>query len=144
MANIRLRPLGWPFMVALAGLMGPAACGGGDGGALSGIDSCTLGEQTPLGTIMVCEEASGLDATSVSQFQMGCMGPPSGADAGLTINVHFEHAPCSHEGALGGCRVRSRGETVTGWYYNIGSTNTFTSRDIESLCNSTGATFVSP
>jgi hypothetical protein len=36
------------------------------------------------------------------------------------------------------------GVAVTIWYYNIGADNTFTPGDIQSLCSSIGATYVSP
>jgi hypothetical protein len=129
-------------VVALAGIIGVAGCGGGDGDN-GGVVSCTLGEQTPIGTLMVCEEASGLDAAMADQFRMSCM-LPAGADAGVAVDVNFAHAPCPRAGALGGCRVQSGGATVIAWYYDIGSTNTFTSSEIQQLCSSAGATFVSP
>jgi hypothetical protein len=33
---------------------------------------------------------------------------------------------------------------VTAWYDSVGFTNTFTATEIQSLCSSIGATFVSP
>src|SRR5204862_8174179 len=130
------------LLAAMTGLL--AGCGSdGDGGG-AGVASCTVGEQTPIGNLMVCEEASGLTAASANQFQQSCMVPATPADAGVTARAQFAHAPCSHAGALGGCRVQMGGMTVTVWYYAAGSTDTFTSSDIQSLCSSAGATFVSP
>jgi len=144
--RIRLRPRWGQLMLASAAAMAVGGCGSddGNGGAIGDVVSCSLGEQTPLGTLMVCDEASGLDAATVSGFQMGCMAPPNGAQTAVPFTIQFAHAPCSRAGALGGCRVQSGGETVTAWYYNIGSTGTIRSTDIQSLCNSIGATFVSP
>jgi len=144
---IGLRQLWQPAAVLLAamtmtGLL--AGCGSdGDGGG-GGFASCTVGEQTPIGNLMVCEEASGLTAASANQFQQSCMAPATPADAGVTVGATFAHTPCSHDGALGGCRIQMGGMTVTVWYYASGPTDTFTSSDIQSLCSSAGATFVSP
>jgi hypothetical protein len=146
--GIRRRPFWWQ-VVMLAAISALAGCGGsagdgGNGGTIGGVVSCTLGEQTPIGTLMICEEASGLDATMTSNFQMDCVVPPGSADAGIAFDAHFAHAPCSRVGALGGCRVQMGTVTVTGWYYNVGSTSTSSSSEIQSLCNTIGATFIAP
>lgn len=125
---------------------------GGCGGSSSpdvvpGTASCTVTQMVSGGgTVLsqrICQESIGLSSAQVTQLKQQCMLPGGGlgADAGISQQATFASAPCSHDGALGGCRLLQGGVTVTSWYYQMGP---FTSADIQQLCTSVGATFVAP
>jgi hypothetical protein len=129
-------------LAALALAAGTAFAGcGGDGG----VASCTLTENVGTGTIKICEEIS---AANRQQLAQGCMSPGSvgGPDSGVTLNAQLAYAPCSHEGALGGCRITNNGVTVTEWWYVFGDAGTSgTSLDIQMLCASVpGGVYIAP
>jgi len=139
------RWLALPSVLAFA--VGTAGCGGSQE-AVPGTASCTisqtLGAAGGMLSQRICEESMGLSAAQVQQLMQQCMipgGGPGGAGAGFSQQAMFAPAPCSRDGALGGCRVVQAGMTVTAWYYEMG---TFTSADIQQLCTLAGETFVMP
>jgi len=92
--------------------------------------------------IAICEEASGLTSAQLDQLRQQCVASGGGVpDGGVQAMAQFSAGPCSHAGALGGCRIVSGGMTATIWYYSNGG---FTSADIQMLCATAGATFVAP
>lgn len=108
----------------------------------AGTASCTISQMVGTISQKLCEEGMNLSSAQVQQLMQECMvGGGFGADAGISQQASFAYAPCSHDGALGGCRVVQGGMTVVAWYYQMG---TFTSADIQQLCSSAGATFVPP
>ena len=127
--------------------LGSGGCGGSS--AVPGTASCTVSQMVSSGGLMVsqriCEESSGLSAAQVQQLMQQCMLPGGGgglgADAGISQGAMYEPGPCSHDGALGGCRFVQGAVTSTAWYYQMGS---FTSADIQQLCTLAGAMFVAP
>lgn len=124
-----------------------AACGSDDESeAGAGLVSCTVSTDAFDGTVLkLCSEVSGAAA---AQVQQGCRSQSvSLPDGGPTITqrAEFRAGPCSHVGALGGCRTTVQGTTSTLWYYGIGDSGTGqTSEDIERLCLGIGAEFVPP
>jgi hypothetical protein len=108
----------------------------------AGTASCTLSQM--LGTISqkICEEGMNLSSAQVQQLMQQCMVSGGfGPDAGISQQAGFAYGPCSHDGALGGCRVVQGGMTVVAWYYEMPG---FTSADIQQLCSGVGASFVPP
>lgn len=57
-------------------------------------------------------------------------------------SITYADGPCSHTNALGGCRMSANGVTATVWYYRPEGAGS--SPDIQALCKSAGATYVSP
>ena len=105
----------------LAFALSASGCGGSSSQAAAGTSSCTLSETVTGGgsTIgsKICEEADNLTATQAQQFMQQCMlsgGGGLGADAGISAQAIYASGPCSHEGALGGCRVVQGGMTSIG------------------------------
>jgi len=136
---------GLVLVPALAFALATSGCGSGSDTA-AGTASCTVSQMLSGGgttlSQKICEESTDLSAAQVQQLKQQCMVSGGfGADAGLSQQATFSNGPCSHDGALGGCRVTQGGVTSTGWYYQMGS---FTSADIQQLCASAGATFVPP
>ena len=90
----------------------------------SGTLSCTESETVAGMTIMLCVEASCLNAQQETQLRQQCSTgvtmPGTGADGGISISEHVSDSPCSHVNALGGCKVTQGGITETGWYYQNG------------------------
>jgi hypothetical protein len=111
------------------GLAGVLAAGCGSGGS-GGVVSCTLGSNAGDGFVpALCQEVPAIERT---QVQQSCM---------LGATSQFTNGPCSHVGALGGCRQTTGPVTETIWYYDDGSGQT--SADIQMLCDGI-ATFVPP
>ena len=141
------------LFAAVAIAVTATACGGGggktDGGGLvndggvgtAGVASCTLSESLGGTTLKLCEEVSG-PADAVQAVQQGCtaQGIP---DAGVQVQADFRNGPCSHTGALGGCRVAQGPAVATIWYYDDGS-GLQTPADIQMLCTSAGAQYIAP
>ena len=117
-------------------------CGGGGGGA-AGEGSCTLSEGAADAglALQICEEATGLSAAQLDQLRQSCMVSGGGLpDAGVAASAQFSNGPCSHVGALGGCRVAQGTISETIWYYAGGGAPS----DIQTLCAAAGATYVAP
>jgi hypothetical protein len=145
---------GWIFTVVLTAAT--AACGGGskvgesdgsvigaDGSIVTGGDaaSCTTSESLgTFGVLKICSEIDAPTAAQRSTLQQGCQGTLSLPDAGVTADIMYADAPCTHTGALGGCRVTSGGVTETVWYY---SEPGLTASTVQQLCAGTG-TYVAP
>ena len=108
----------------------------------AGTASCTISQMVGTISQKLCEEGMNLSSAQVQQLMQECMVSGGfGADAGISQQASFAYAACSHDGALGGCRVVQGGMTVVAWYYDMPG---FTSADIQQLCAGVGATFVSP
>jgi hypothetical protein len=126
------------------GSSGSKSDGGGlgndGGGGPSGVASCTISESLGTAVIKLCDEVSG-PADAVAAIQQSCTAPA--ADAGVSVQANFQNGPCSHAGALGGCRVTDNAAVVTIWYYDDGS-GLQTPADIQMLCAADGATYVAP
>src|SRR5262249_12075815 len=138
---MRIAWTGGLVALALAAVTAVAGCGGS-----SGVVSCTLTESVGAsGALKICEEVA---AANRQQLAQGCMSPGGvgGADSGVSLNAEFADAPCSHEGALGGCRITSGGVTVTEWWYAFGDAGVSgTSLDIRMLCaNVPGGVYIAP
>ena len=117
-----------------------AGCGGD--GASAGAGSCTLSESVSgAGLLMICEEGTGLSPADLDQLRQSCMLSGGLPDGGVQANAQFSAGPCSHVGALGGCRVTAGTMTVTIWYYTTGAGG-LGPADIQTLCAQSGATFV--
>ncbi|HEY7376214.1 MAG TPA: hypothetical protein VIF57_28895 [Polyangia bacterium] len=142
-----MRSTGLFAALSIVGAAG-VGCGSGSdghGGGSGGLVSCTVSESVGTISLMVCEEADDT-AQNVQGLMQACMVPAGGgglADAGITAGADFEHAGCSHVGALGACRVTTQGMTVTGWYYQDPN-GLETPADIQMLCAQAGATYVAP
>ncbi len=127
-----------------------SGCGGSSSDAAAGTASCTISETvtgggSTLGS-KLCQEVENLTAAQAQQFMQQCMLSGAGAgglgaDAGINAQAIYAAGPCSHNGALGGCRISQAGITSIAWYYQMG---TFTSADIQQLCTTAGATFLPP
>jgi len=136
---------GLVLVPVVAFALSASGCGGSD--APPGTASCTISQMVSNGGLSlsqkICEEGENLSASQVQQLMQECMvnNGFGGADAGISQMGTYAAAPCSHDGALGGCRVTQGGMTVVAWYYQMG---TFTSADIQQLCTTAGAQFVSP
>ena len=136
---------GLVLVPAIAFALSASGCGSGSD-APPGTASCTISQMVSGGgttlSQKICEEGTNLSSSQAQQLMQQCMvGGGFGADAGFSQMATFASAPCSRDGALGGCRVTQAGMTVVAWYYQMGS---FTSADIQQLCASAGATFVPP
>lgn len=142
------------LVVALGALL--AACGSGSGsdadggldaggGAFTGTASCTGTQMVTQGgqtlTMKVCAEWTGLSAQQAVAYRAGCGEGTFDASTSTQQRV-FANVPCSHEGALGACRVTLLGVTQTGWYYD--DDTGFTVEAIQQLCAQQGGTFVAP
>jgi hypothetical protein len=145
----------WRVVAVMALTAGASACSG-DGGSGNGADgggspgggstvSCTLTQGSasdPL-QVAICEEVAGLPAAQVEQLRQECMAAAL-PDAGVTAQAVFANRACSHDNALGGCRVAATGGVAaTIWYYAAPSGG-FTADDIRMLCAASGATYVAP
>jgi hypothetical protein len=131
---------------AIAVLATVAGCGGvgGGSGPGGGEGSCTLSESVPGSgpALVICEEATGLSPAAVEQLRQTCMLPTGSVpDAGVEAGAHFSYGPCSHVGAVGGCRVTTGAMTETIWYYAAGA-GAPGAAEIQTLCAQAGATFV--
>jgi len=100
------------------------ACGSDDsnGGDFSctaaGFGASDAGVRPPA----VCVEGAGATPDYVEKNRQDCA-KQGGA---------FALGPCSHAGAVGGCRVSSGSESVTTWYY--GGDGTTTTADVQKIC----------
>jgi hypothetical protein len=127
-------------LVEIVGCSGSSA-GGADGAVTSGVVSCTVSQSSGPGTaVMVCLEGSG---TLRGPLELECMGPPDAGSpvTGASNQGHFAQAPCSHDGAVGGCLSTVLGSSQTSWYY---AASGITADQVRQLCPGTGATFVAP
>lgn len=87
------------------------------------------------GVPVICVEGNGLAASEVESNRRSC------EQQGST----FSTSPCSHERALGGCRMSRDGATLTTWYYE--DTPAHTTEDqqsIREICAGLGVQFVGP
>jgi ABC-type phosphate transport system substrate-binding protein len=141
---------GLVLVPVLAFALSTSGCGGGSSSqAAAGTSSCTVSESVTGGgstlASKICEEAEDLTSAQAQQFMQQCtLSAGNGgldADAGVMAQAIYVNGPCSHDGALGGCRLVQGGQTSVGWYYQMGA---FTSADIMQLCANAGATFVPP
>lgn len=116
-------------VMALTALLLPALLGFSCGG--SAVYSCDL-RSTELFT---CREYGNLsDVLQIDTLSGDCTSPPSaGASAGV-----WSEAPCSHDGALGGCMLSDDQTSLTLWYYAGGTS------DATSVMNNCTGTYVSP
>jgi hypothetical protein len=127
---------------------GVAGCGGaGSEAVVPGTASCTLVESVALGgtpvTLEICQElVGGASPSDIDNLRRSCVAPSSPPDAGIQVEARFQGAPCSHEGALGGCRITQGGKTVGNWYYKTGQSGDIQPDSIQQLCALIGATFV--
>jgi hypothetical protein len=123
--------------VAVAGLVLLAGCGDGTGTG-GGIYSCAEGApggDGGAGTPEVCIEVMGGTAQDLANNQSSC----------AAAHASFAFAPCSHTGALGGCREALAGSAITTWYYQ----GTMTVSDVQMTCAQAASSglpvqFVSP
>jgi hypothetical protein len=90
------------------------------------------------GTTKICEEVAGTQAA----LQDTCTRPDAGA-TGITVSSEFAAAPCSRDGAVGGCRISQPSFTLTDWWYATGSSDDPTPEKVQQLCTGLG-TFVAP
>lgn len=129
-----MRPIGMALGFHLAACLALAACGGGSGG-VGGTFSCTAlwagGDAGPAHPA-VCAEGSGGTAQDYQKNRAMCTGP----------NSQFANVPCTHQNALGGCRIHQGGVTITTWYYADTDFNSVA--DIQKICSGIGLTFVTP
>ncbi|MGH7735992.1 MAG: hypothetical protein ACREOE_20415, partial [Gemmatimonadales bacterium] len=86
-----------------------------------------------------CDELSGVSAAQAQAFMQQCM-TSSGQDAGFSEQITYSAGACSHDGAVGGCRITQAGETLTTWFYTGGQT----AAEVQQQCTASNGTFVSP
>ena len=124
-------------LLAIAGAALAAAGCGNDSNTVS----CTISTPGNGGvTLTVCREVAGLSVPDQDLWGRSCFVPRGATDAPVPGTAHFDHAPCPHVGALGGCQLADA-MTFTVWYYADGP---YTAADIPMLCDQTGDTFVAP
>ena len=115
--------------------VGAAGCDGGGGSEGGGGDLVSCTTTFPTNRVM-CEEIVGLSAAGAENYRDFCLTlltPQEQAD--------FELRPCSHVGAVGGCRIAQGPTSVTEWYYAAAG---FTAADVKTGCSGNGATFIPP
>jgi hypothetical protein len=120
------------FAIAFA-----SSCGGGNE-----LVSCTIVQaQGAAGLVGLCEEV----APSMSdELRMRCAAADGGASGGPTVT--YAAQPCSHVGAIGGCRFTEGTITATDWTYSNGTPPGMSAGSVRARCaglNPPG-TFVSP
>lgn len=89
-----------------------------DDGKPAGVFSCSEIEETTTGPkVIFCSESLGYDLGQAKAQQTLCNSETAG-----TGKWTFAYAPCTHDGALGGCRYKNSGPTYvyTDWYYANG------------------------
>jgi len=125
------------FALATGGCGSPAGSGGGNG-------SCTISTTVSAAGISLtqkgCEELSGVSAAQQLAFMQQCMPSSGQADAGFSEQVSYSAGACSHDGAVGGCRITQAAGTLTTWFYTGGQT----AAEIQQQCTASNGTFVSP
>jgi hypothetical protein len=113
-------------------LVAGSACD--DGSDSGGVVSCDFNGS---GMHFLCEE---FPASFRQDLQQACQQIAS--QNGTTVNIAFVDGPCSRVDALGGCNMKASGVEATVWYYETDSPGT--PADIQSVCKTAGATYVSP
>jgi len=116
---------------------GVAGCGGqgnDGGGGSADVVSCTTVFPTD---VISCEEFGGpLPAASVEQYRNFCLTLLTPQE-----QASFSSGPCSHTGAVGGCRMAQGPASVTQWYY---SASGYTEDEVRMGCSGNGAMFIPP
>jgi len=127
-------------MGAVVGIL-VLGCGSGGSGSAGNTVSCSTSYTSGDGSTVPfsCQDIAGATAAQISSGMRDCTTSALG-DAGAAYTAAFSNAPCSHQGALGGCRSMTGTITVTNWAYQTGETLTL----FQSVCTSSGGTFVAP
>jgi hypothetical protein len=90
--------------------------------------------------VVLCLEATTAQSASLSQ---ACAGPDAGSNGtGVSNQGHFAQGPCSHDGAVGGCKSSSPAAIPqAAWYF---ASNGFTADQVRQVCSASGGTFLTP
>jgi hypothetical protein len=141
--SLKIIAHGMVLVPALAFALATGGCGSSSPAA-SANGSCTISTTVSAAGMTAtkkgCEELSNVSTAQAQAFMQQCMTTSGQADAGFSQQITYAAGACSHDGAVGGCRVTQAGGTLTIWFYTGGQT----AAQVQQQCAATNGTFVSP